>query len=425
LPGASDADGGVRLALNATDVPHIAYFDPGQRAVMHASNPGAGWTISRVDESHLEGHVGLALAQDGTPHLAYAWDNGRLRHAWWTGGGWSTETVDSNVVTARYTSVAIQPDGRPHIAYYGNGQLWYARWIGFRWELSVVDPTTSPDFVGIQSNASGGRWIAYRARTEQELRVAQWNGSAWIREVVDSEGDVGWDASLALDTSGRPHISYYDRDVAILRYARQEEGGWSLHIPDRRFVTGWFSSVVIDASGQPHFAYYSWPERSVRYAAGGFGIGVRTWPPRSISPSSAIVVGELTSIGNATTIDVHFEWRAARGDWVAVGVTTVSERGFTSLLIEGLEPSTAYQVRFVATVGTSTYAGETITFSTAAPLPPRGADPVLVVSIFVAAVVGLVALGYLLARRASAERIERLAEDERPTSETGDRGRIL
>ncbi|MGQ0797572.1 MAG: hypothetical protein ACT4OI_06910 [Methanobacteriota archaeon] len=424
IPGAGNAEGGVRLAFDGSDAPHVVYFDGSRRAVMYARDAGTGWVTSVVDRSHLEGHTGLVLAPDDTPHVAYAWDNGRLRHAWLSGGSWASETVDPNVVTARYTSVALDPDGRPEVAYYGNGQLWHAHWVGYRWDLAVVDPTTSPEFVTLRTDATGGRWIAYRARGEAELRLAHWNGSAWSREIVDSNGDVGWDASLALDVAGQPHISYYDRDVAVLRYARREADAWARHIPDRRFVTGWFSAIAVGTDGRPHFAYYSWPERSVRYAFGGAGLGVRTWPPRDVTATSAVLVGELTSVGNATGVDVVFEWRAARGEWQRGGAATLSERGFVSFAIEGLEPATAHQARFVATAGDEVVSGETVTFSTSA-VAPRGVDPVIAGSLFAVSGAGVVGLGFYLARHGARRRAKGRDAAEPAAEDTRGRERML
>ena len=424
IPGAGNAEGGVRLALDGADAPHAVYFDGSRRVVVYAHDPGSGWIVSDVDSSHFEGHAGLALEPGGIPHVAYTGGGGPLRHAWLSAGTWVTETVDSNVVTARYASVALDTAGRPEIAYYGNGQLWDAHWIGYRWDIVSVDPTTSPEFVTLRTDPSGGRWIAYRAQAERELRIARWNGSAWLREVVDSEGDVGWDASLALDETGQPHISYYDRDVAVLRYARKEAGVWGIHIPDRRFVAGWFSSLAIGPDGTPHFAYYSWPERSVRYASGGPGLGIRTWPARGLTATSAIVVGELTSLGNASQVGVHFEWRAARGDWQSGGAATLAERGFFSFTIEGLEPSTIYQVRFAATLGTQVIFGETVTFSTA-PLLSYGTDPILVASIFVASSVAVAALLVYLVRRGATRSPRDRQPQQPPAEETPERERML
>ncbi len=41
----------------------------------------------------------------------------------------------------------------------------------------------------------------------------------WRVEVLDREGDVGRNNSLAVDADGAVHISYYERGVGNLRYA--------------------------------------------------------------------------------------------------------------------------------------------------------------------------------------------------------------
>lgn len=45
-------------------------------------------------------------------------------------------------------------------------------------------------------------------------------------ESVDTAGDVGASASLAVDDKGRPHVAYLDRTSRSLRYAWRDEGGW-------------------------------------------------------------------------------------------------------------------------------------------------------------------------------------------------------
>lgn len=44
--------------------------------------------------------------------------------------------------------------------------------------------------------------------------------SEWSIQTVDSEGNVGYYTSIALDSSDRPHISYYDETNDDLKYAR-------------------------------------------------------------------------------------------------------------------------------------------------------------------------------------------------------------
>ena len=49
----------------------------------------------------------------------------------------------------------------------------------------------------------------------------------WTIETVDSTGNVGWDTSIALDTSNYPHISYFDDTNDDLKYAHMISSGWN------------------------------------------------------------------------------------------------------------------------------------------------------------------------------------------------------
>ena len=51
------------------------------------------------------------------------------------------------------------------------------------------------------------------------LRYAQYDGSQWHTETVDSSGDVDKYSSPAIDAGGRVHISYYDSTNADLKDA--------------------------------------------------------------------------------------------------------------------------------------------------------------------------------------------------------------
>src|SRR5512139_1129867 len=45
-------------------------------------------------------------------------------------------------------------------------------------------------------------------------------------EPVDSSGDVGISASLAVDGSGKPHVAYLDLTNNMLRHAWRDAAGW-------------------------------------------------------------------------------------------------------------------------------------------------------------------------------------------------------
>ena len=46
---------------------------------------------------------------------------------------------------------------------------------------------------------------------------------SWVKETVDSEGDVGYSTSIALDSEQKAHISYSNGEI---KYATNESGSW-------------------------------------------------------------------------------------------------------------------------------------------------------------------------------------------------------
>src|SRR5437667_8759604 len=54
----------------------------------------------------------------------------------------------------------------------------------------------------------------------------------WQDELVDKLGDVGHQSSLALDSNGYPHIVYYDFTFYTLKYAEWNGTAWTLDTVD-------------------------------------------------------------------------------------------------------------------------------------------------------------------------------------------------
>ena len=86
-------------------------------------------------------------------------------------------------------------------------------------------------------------------------RPAAQDGAGWRIEVVDSQGMVGFDSSLALDGSGRPHISYFDVSNADLKHAWRDGTGWQTETVDSEGAVGQMTSLALDAAGYPHISY--------------------------------------------------------------------------------------------------------------------------------------------------------------------------
>lgn len=107
---------------------------------------------------------------------------------------------------------------------------------------------------------AGSPVIAYHEASDADLKVARLAGTAWQREVVESQGDVGAFASIAIEPQAGfegVRIAYQDRTNARLRYAERTASGWALvTVDDTSVDDGAHASLALDpATGAPRIVY--------------------------------------------------------------------------------------------------------------------------------------------------------------------------
>lgn len=174
------------------------------------------------------------------------------------------EILDSDGDTGRYPSLAFDSGGGAHISYY------YSEYLG------AYDHIGSLKYI---TNSTG----------------------AWSRSTIDSEGDVGVESSLDLDSSDKVHISYFDASNFHLKYATNISGGWVTDTVDNSLNSGYFSSLAARPGMGVHISYRD-ATQSIWYETNISG----TWVSEKVGSAGA---GAGTSLKIDATGKVHISYR--------------------------------------------------------------------------------------------------------------------
>jgi PKD repeat protein len=294
---------GSSLALDSKDNPHVCFGRFDTLDLMYAKRDGGRWKTETVDFADDVGAAhSIAIDSNDLPHISYLdltyYD---LKYARFDGSKWKIETVDSYAMVGWYTDIAVDADNKPHISYYNwsNGDLKYATKARLGedkppvanagpdqsvdvgvvaqfdgsgsydpdagWENSTVDSegdTGSHASIAVDKN--GHSHLSYFDITSRLLMYAKWNGVKWAVQVIDIAGHIYPHTSIALDSSGYPHISYNGGD--ILKYARWDGAKWINETVDSTGAVGRYGSVAIDSMDYPHISYHDWTNRDLKYA---------------------------------------------------------------------------------------------------------------------------------------------------------------
>lgn len=139
------------------------------------------------------------------------------------------------------SSIQIDPD----VAYWTN--------------VSTIETTGDVGYyASLALNVSGYGRVSYYDSTNKKMKYASWNASSWDLETIQST-DSSTKGNLALDSNGDPHVAYVSYDsngTTVLKHAQKSNGTWSYtSIASLSSSSEGTSDIKVDSSNIPHVCF--------------------------------------------------------------------------------------------------------------------------------------------------------------------------
>jgi hypothetical protein len=216
------------------------------------------FTNARANDIVKDSKGGLHLAyyDAATTHLVYDHRN--------PNGVWDAPVViDNGADAGQYVSIAVNSAGLAGIAYFdgSTGDLKLAEFTGSAWKLETVDSKGSVGlYPSFQFDHADEPVVTYYNKTKGKLTFAlKSKNKTWAYENVDSSKDnVGRSNVLvASPTTGRYTVAYVDGTTGSVMWASHgKTGGWSTKVAATTKGGADFLSMAYDDSYQPMISYY-------------------------------------------------------------------------------------------------------------------------------------------------------------------------
>ncbi|MEW6408045.1 MAG: chitobiase/beta-hexosaminidase C-terminal domain-containing protein [Patescibacteria group bacterium] len=263
--GEDPGSGGISIAVDADDTPHICYRISADK-VRYAVKVSGAWTAEEIDT----GHEGCSIAFDSNDNLYIAYQGGadlRLKLAARPSGSssWATDEINSDEVGD--VSLAIDSNNKLHIVYQDqiNEYLKYTTNKSGVWSTAEVinaDSGMKKLLPSIAFDFENKVHITYTSFTasqnEFKIKYATNLSGSWAREEIGA----GAISSIAINNN-KVYIAYYG---PRLKYANKNSGSWQSEIIDSNGDTGSFASLKINSSGKAFISYFDGPNGDLKYA---------------------------------------------------------------------------------------------------------------------------------------------------------------
>ena len=242
---------------------YVSYYDATNKALRMAQyigslgncDPNNDWSCRTIDSGADFGKyssIAIDPASGGVGIAYYDATNGKLKYAYCASAPlcfWSKYTIDKGIFpvssTGLYTSLKYHTDGTPHIAYHfdnpsGVDALMVASNVDSggncgdgtvtgEWQCDTIQTGEGiGQYTSLALDKAGNKHIAYYDRAAGYLQYATSGigtncgpgGNTWLCYAISGANlDVGRHASLYVDNDNRFHIAYYNATTDKLTYA--------------------------------------------------------------------------------------------------------------------------------------------------------------------------------------------------------------
>ena len=189
--------------------------------------------------------------------------NRALKLARRSGAVWTVETVDDAGDVGAASSVAFDLAGEPAIAYTdASDAVKLALWNGTAWVPEVVDGNARATFVGLAFDAGGEPAVGYVDLITGGLRVARRDGPGWLAEEAGNDR-AGASGGFAIDSGGSDTFVWYHvcQEALMLSRSGGTPAPYRLHRGTvAALVAGWRQTALpLSAANDDETAPFPWP----------------------------------------------------------------------------------------------------------------------------------------------------------------------
>jgi hypothetical protein len=295
-------------------------------------------TDTPPDPHDIGSWLSMRSMPDGSPAVAY-YDRTSDALGFAIGsvkGGaatWATEEVDSypdanglNPGDAgKYASMAVAKDGTVWIVYQdtSNGVLKYAkRDTGGTWTIGNADAGSGPSsdagyWASLALDGAGNPLAVHYDKNKGSLRVARWNGTAFVADVVyegtdfvptdpaqpSVSGDAGEYAKLVVAADGTEYIAFYDRAWGALRLASGNASGYAVELVDDTADVGQWPDFVVDGATVT-IAYQDVTNQDLKLASGRVG---GSWSVETVDDGDHVGADSALYMDGSDTSILYFD----------------------------------------------------------------------------------------------------------------------